>query len=132
MSLLATLCDYLQAQGFGAPGDTLFIGLMAQNVDNGILLRSPLQGIAYNYEMPGYFARVHFQMIVRCQDFAVGYDLATRASQALTLVDDSTSLPGYKINYLRPRHEPVSYPLSAGNNLEFSVNFDVNYVIVQQ
>jgi hypothetical protein len=36
----------------------------------------------------------------------------------------------YHVNHCRPRHEPIVYPRSVGSNLEFAVNFDVNYVYV--
>lgn len=122
---LMPLIELLESTGHDARGSTIFLNMMPSQAENAILLRSPPQGTLIDYELPGYY-RTEFQLIVRGHHFAETESLIKQAVQSLTLKD--ATVGPYYFNYCRPRTEPVSFPLSDGNLLEFSVTFDTSFV----
>lgn len=127
---LKTIADYAVTQGAGVIGKTLFAYNMPETANLAVLLRQPLVGAPIDYELPGY-RKTKFQVVARCKPTEIeqGRALIDGFVEKITLLRE-TVLSGYQIKFMRPRHDPVMYPISEGANLEFSVNFDVVYVIV--
>lgn len=123
---LMPLANRLVAAGVGRPGESLFIEHMPGSTERAILLRNPLSGTRINYELPGYY-RTEFQLIARCRTYPDGELLMRQALAALTLLVE-TAVEDHLFQFCRPRTEPVAFPLSQGNLLEWSVMFDVAFV----
>lgn len=121
---LMPLVTELQARKVGTMGKTLFINMLPVGTPSGVMLRNSLSGTEIDYELPDYF-RTDFQMIVRAGSYPSGEALIEKATKALTFNDKQ--LGNLHFNYSRPRTEPVVFPLSEGNLLEFSVYFDVSF-----
>ena len=103
-------------------GETLFQHGMPETVEFGALVRDNYPGGSkIDHELPG-FRKFRFQVIVRAKDYLQGRALAQKVSSALTMGE--TEIPGAFVRYIRPRHDPISYPLSRGGVVEFSTNFD--------
>lgn len=107
-------------------GTSLFQHSMPEGVD-GVLVRDNPYGSVINHELPKY-RKNRFQVIVRAKDFLTASNLADTISSVLTISEKV--MPGMEVRYIRPRHDPVSYPVSAGNYVEFSINFDAVFVLV--
>jgi len=120
------LAEYLESEGIAKAGKDLFAYYMPDSVSEGILLISSLEGTPIDTELPGY-RKTGFQVIIRHDDHVKGRALADQVSSALTM--SNTTLTDMYVNYIRPRHEPVVFPSSEGDFLEFSVNYDANYVM---
>lgn len=129
--LMKVIAEYAHGIGAGVIGQTLFAYNMPESVVLSILLRQPLNPVDINYELPGY-RKTQFQVIARChpKDIEQGHALITAFVEAITIEYES-DIAGMHVKYMRPRHDPMVYPLSEGNHLEFAVNFDLVYVIVQ-
>jgi hypothetical protein len=93
-----------------------------------VLIKEPFAGTEIDWETPPY-RKARFQVVVRARDYPTGRALAQQVSDVLTIGE--RDVPGMAIQHIRPRHEPVSYPVSEGDWIEFSVNFDSFYGIVQ-
>lgn len=117
---LLPLAEKLEADGLGILAETIFINMIPVEAPIGILLRNDLRGTEIDYELPGYF-KTNFQAIVRAPDYVTGHALIEQVSAALMLSEQQVGSMYFK--FLRPRTKPVVFPLSAGNLLEFSVNF---------
>lgn len=120
---LLPLATHLQTKKVGTMGKTIFINMLPIDVSLGVLLRNDLNGTDIDYELPGY-SKARFQAIVRAPGYPQGEALMEKLTAALTL--NNTTIGQYRFNYMRPRTEPVVFPLSEGNLLEFSVYFDVS------
>lgn len=127
---LKTIAEYAESKDAGTIGVNLFAYNMPETSNLGVLLRQPLVGADIDYELPGY-RKSKFQVVVRCKPAEIEQGRAKIDDfvQKITLLTE-TALTGYLIKFMRPRHDPIMYPISEGANLEFSVNFDVVYVIV--
>lgn len=125
---LKPLIDKLAADGFGTFGTDLFIFQMPPAPRQAILLRERLQGTPINHELPGYF-RTIFQMVVRHASYVDGMALAKQVSAALTVRQEGTAIGPLTVNYIRAQTEPVGFPVSEGNLIEFSVFFDACYTV---
>lgn len=125
---LLPLATELQAKKIGTMGKTVFINMLPIDVPLGVLLRNSLSGTEIDYELPGYF-RTDFQVIVRAGSYQAGEALMEKVFNALTFSD--RQLGDMHFNYMRPRTEPVVFPLSEGNLLEFSAYFDVSFYKVK-
>ena len=124
---LMPLANLLEAAALGVKGDTLFLDMMPAEAEQAILLRNPLTGTKINHELPGFF-QTEFQVIVRSPAglYDNGEALIEKVVAALTL--SFTQVEDHRFNYCRPRTEPVAFPLSKGNLLEFNVMFDCCFV----
>lgn len=124
---LNTLAEKLQSDGVGVTGKTIFINHMPTKVEKGVLLRPAYVGTPIDYELPDYRV-TRFSVAVRAKDFADGEALMRSVMSSLTLTE--IQLSGMDIRYVRPRTEPVPFPLTVGGMFEFLVIFDAVYVIV--
>ena len=103
----------------------VFIYHLPDTISEGILLLHNLSGIRLDPSLPDY-KKGKFQIIVRSPNFESGYALAKRAMAAFKVVkrySDGTAF----INFIEPLHDPVAFPSSKGNFIEFSVNFETAY-----
>lgn len=122
---ISALVGYLQSKGVGTPGQDLFAYQMPEIVDQGVMLLDDLSGSQKDHELPGLH-RGKIQVIVRHTDYASGIALVQQVSDALAV--QNITIDTMDIRYLRPRSEPIVYPFSKGNHLEFSVTFDTVYI----
>lgn len=119
---LHQIAEHLELSGVGVRAKTIFTNMIPINVNNGILLRNPLVGTKIDYELIGYI-HSEFQIIVRASGYDSGEALMKKAFQALTL--SQRTLGNLHIQECYPMFEPVVYPLSDGNLLEFSTDFRI-------
>ncbi len=124
---LDSIARKLQTDGLGTIGKEIFIDNMPAKATSGILLRSALLGSPIDYELPGY-RNTHFNVATRGKTHKAGEELMARVMLALTLGE--TKLTGMAIQHMRPRTDPVAFPLSEATIFEFLVIFEVVYVIV--
>ena len=118
---LLPLINKIHATNIGTKGKNLFVNMMPSEIDNAILLRTPLGGTRIDYYLPGYL-KAEFQVIVR----SVGYDTGLAVLKQLTdfLTFGELQIETQYFNYCRPRSTPSVYPLSKGNLIEYNVLFD--------
>lgn len=123
-----SLAGKVEAAGLGVLGSSLFVHVMPDDCTAGIVLVGKPTGSPVDAEIPGYRPGAGFQAVVRHASYTDGFSLIRQVVSLLTT--EKTTMAGMFVNYIRPRHEPVITPRSAGNLLEFSVNFDANYVVL--
>ena len=122
---LLPIAERLQAANLGTLGTTIFVNMMPTECEAGILLRQPLTGTHINYELPEYF-KTRLQVIVRTRNFEAGMLLIKQATAALLIKSDE-QVGGMFVRYMRPASKPVSFPVTLGNFIEFTVPMDVCY-----
>jgi len=103
---------------------------MSETEQEGVALLADLSGVPVEYELPGY-EKAQFQVIVRAKDFRRGDDLARRVMRILAIENVNISA-AVKVNYVRPRHQPLPFQKSKGGFHEFSINFNYCAVIALQ
>ncbi|CCG43292.1 minor capsid protein [Magnetospirillum molischianum] len=118
------LADRLGEKGVGVVGVDVFTHYMPDTCEAGVLLL--LGDDPIDAEIGSYRPNAKFQAVVRHSQYPAGFALADKVIDALTIMEEKTA--GMFINFCRPRHEPVVFPRSTGNLLEWSINFDANYV----
>lgn len=119
---LLPLAEKLEADGVGVMTDTIFINMIPAEAPTGVLLRNPLQGTQIDYELPGFY-KTEFKVIARATTYPEGEALIQAVFDSLTVIEAQVG-PMY-VKHMRPRTKPVVFPLSKGNLLEFSADFDV-------
>lgn len=123
---LEPMAERLESEGLGSQGDDIFINFMPAE-KTGLLLRYPFGGVMIDHDLPGY-RKGSFQLIARGKDYETALELINQAIAALEM--EEADLTGLRVKYMRPRHDPFTFPTSVGNNVEFLVNIDVCYVIL--
>lgn len=123
---LEAVASLIAQAGIAVPGENLFVYHLPDSVLNGVLIVDSSTGEPIDYEVIG-FRKTSFQIIVRASTHSVGKEMAERIMNLLTITKQQIA-PGFSVKYMRPRHEPVVYPISEGGHLEFSVNYDVSYI----
>ena len=125
---LVPIAQLIEDAGLAKSGIDLFLHSFPAEIETGVLVRSPLGGTKVDYELPEY-RKTSFQIIVRThtQKYLSGDAIARSIFKELNLSE--VQLDSIFVKYLRPRHEPVSFRGSPGNNVEFSINFDICFVI---
>ncbi len=105
----------------------LFVNYMGPKIPKGVLIRESYMGTPINHYLPDYF-RTSFQIIVRDSDYVEGRRKADMILESLT-VKQSRTIGTMSVRQILPRHEPLVYPVSEGNRLEWSMNFDAAYSV---
>lgn len=121
---LETVAKMIELAGVGIRGVDIFIGHMPAERD-GILLRQPFGGTPIDHELPGWL-KTDYQLIVRAKTYLAGDSLIKAAIMAASTLNGVTA--SAKFLYMRPRHQPLNYPISPGSRFEFVVNMDACYV----
>lgn len=106
--------------------EPVYIYHMPETISFGVLLLHNLNGSRLDPSLPGY-KKGKFQAIVRSGDFESGYALAERVMAIFKVVKRETH-EGAFIHFIQPLHDPVAFPASKGDFVEFSVNYETTYV----
>jgi hypothetical protein len=132
--ILAIIAKIISDAGLGIEGETLFTHHMVSEVKKGVLIKPPFEGVDVDDYLPGYY--VHgFQLIVRAQTYEEGEPYADQLIEAVRIrqetdfVNPGTSDFIAQIKYLRPLKLPIAYPRSDSGDLEWSINFQICYVV---
>jgi len=123
---LKGLQEYAETLSLGTMGTDLFVSNMPETVKEGVIILQDLEGTMIDHEIFGY-RKGDFQIVVRSASYTAGLERAQAIATAFTLVN--TVISGRNYRYIRPKHEPVPYPVSKGNLQEFSVNYQACYDI---
>lgn len=113
--------------GVAYNGKTLFVNIMPETVTTGVLVIEPRSGAEIDHEMIG-MRSADFQVVVRHPDYLKGRKLAESVQAALT--KNRLEKDGHCFIYIRPKHEPIAFPPSDGDNFEFSLNFETRYGLI--
>jgi hypothetical protein len=127
--LLETMLDYLEFKRLGTQGKNLFIGEMPAACEEGVLLLDRLGGNSINIETPRRRVGVMFSAAVRSRNFNSAKDLATRTFKEITILRPLT-YKGIYFQRVMPIEDPRFYRRSAGGMMEFEVEFEATYVLL--
>lgn len=124
----------LVAADLVVPGESLFYNDMPGEVSVGVMLRSPLQGIAIDPFIEGWH-KTPLQIITRHTDPVEGEKLAHAVCKALLVEapefhDANEDRGPVHINVFYPQTYPIRFPRLEGNGLEWSQHFRTAYGIV--
>lgn len=129
MKELVDIANYIAAAGHGKTvgnAKNIFVNHMPAPVRSGILIRQDYEGVPVDHELPNHF-KAAFQIVVRNPDYVSGYTLAENVST--TLSTERVTIGSMQVHYIRPETRPIVFPASEGDYLEFSVYFDVCYLM---
>lgn len=123
----------LEAAGVGVPGENLFSHQIPATMKEGIMIKLPLDGTPVNNYLPGFFKST-FQVIVRATTNAEGELKCREVIDALVSQQgrDFYDAPGklaMRIELLVLDRLPIRYPRQDSNAIEWSVNFNVVFLL---
>lgn len=127
MTYLLDIATYLEEQGQGyATGrdKDIFVYSLPETVKSAILLKDAALGTMIDHELPEYFD-TDFQVIIRATGYAEGEEKAEAISTTLTILNQT--IGSLNVNFIRPRHVPIVFPVSEGDYLEWLIIFDANF-----
>lgn len=128
MTYLLDLATHMETLGLGATtgyDKNIFVYQMPESVASGILLKDAALGTLIDHELPKYY-QTEFQCIVRSKTHAEGEAKAEAVSTAMTILNQTIGT--LNVNYIRPRHVPMVFPVSDGDYLEWLITFDTSFV----
>lgn len=129
---LDLLAKLLEDASLGVCGTSIFLHRLDADTAQGIMLRLPLDGAPIDTNLPGYYKH-SIQVVVRARDQATGDTLSRNVQAALTIYKRSFFDVGggllMKINHLIPKTLPRVYPQLASQSIEWSMDFNANYVM---
>lgn len=114
--------DYIAEQFPEVPA---FMFHLPETAVPGVLVRSPMGGSRYSEGMGEDYRKSSLQVVVRHRNYPDGYALSRAIADALKL--SQTQLDGMYVVHMRPDSDPVAYPISRGDAVEFLINFTVSY-----
>lgn len=120
--ILRELAEILHDNNLGTLGVNMFIHNMPQTASTGILLLERMSGDLIDREIKG-MRNGGFQVVVRVPNY--NDTLINSIIPLLTIT--GKVVKGIDVKYILPRADPVVYPATDGNNIEYSVNFDAVY-----
>lgn len=124
---LTPVAQWLEKRGLGTIGETIFMYHLPADVDVGILLRPSLNGAKIWHDLPGYL-KFDFQLIVRARTVDEAQALSEQAVKELTV--SNLTVGDWAVNYMRPVHHPVGFPISIGEMVEFNTRIACCIVVL--
>lgn len=110
-------------------GQTVFLHRMSDAHPEGLMLRNSNQnGLSIDHEVTG-LRRGRLTALYRSPDVKRGTDRMALVMDGLTLTD--TRFGRCLIKQMFPLSEPIPYPVTGTDNVEFSVEFHVVYAIIK-
>lgn len=128
------MADKLVAANLGVIGQSIFVDEMPGDVTQGVMFKTPLQGIAVDPNIKGLY-KPNLQVIVRHTDPLLGARLADQVKDALTVEgpQEFTATADRKAILLHrfyPSQLPIRFPRLDGNGLEWSLNFFAAFAVL--
>lgn len=108
----------------------IFINDLPAMVEAGVLLKEGYSGANIDPEIKG-LRKTRFQIAVRDsrENQVLSKRLCKKIMDALSMEVETRVPDGILIKHCRPLTEPIPYPISNGNNIEYSLNFFITYVV---
>ena len=125
---IEAIATYLEANGCGTIGATIFATEMPSDVTEGILLIGPYAGAEIDRNLPDFY-KAEFRLVVRSSSYAPGRALAKKASLLLTS-DMGFAVSGMLVKQSLPQNLPRPYRRSVAGYWEFEV--DIAIVFYEQ
>jgi hypothetical protein len=121
----------LTDSGLVVAGESLFRNLMPAECKVGVMIRTPLSGIAIDPFIEGWH-KTQMQVIVRHTDPVEGAAMAAGVIKTLLVetpefYEASEERGPAHINVFYPGTLPIQYPRLEGNGLEFSMHFNAAF-----
>lgn len=129
---LDLIAQIIEDAKLGTIGVDIFVHRMDADCKQGIVLRMPLSGVPVDSGLPNYY-KSSLQVIVRSPDQQTGDAIMISLVKLLTIYnrlfyDDSNNFQ-MQINHFIPRTLPCVYPRLDGQGIEWSIDFNINYVM---
>lgn len=118
------LAAFLESNGIGTQGQSIFVNMMPLDCQQGILIRPEFSGIKYDYELPGYY-KGRIRLIARSHTYQGAMTLIANA--LATLPTSGGQIDTADIRFIRPIALPVGFPVTLGNYYEALVDLDLAY-----
>lgn len=129
MNLMGTI-QYLEQHKLGRVGETLFAVEMPLECKEGIVLLNTYTGTSIDHYLPRW-RDTGFRLVVRSADYERGYALAEKASQALTIRQEThmgRRATAMLVKMMAPVNDPLPYRRSEGGYWEFQVDVECIYI----
>jgi hypothetical protein len=129
---LELLAQVLQTAGLGTIGTDIFVHHMEGDDVNAIMLRTPLDGIPIDPNLPDYYHH-DIYLTVRAPDYVTG-DAKVKAAVAALTISKRSFVNGsgvllMHINEMIARTLPRNYPRLDSEGIEWAVDIYCNYVM---
>lgn len=123
---LNEVAAYLQGQGLGVIGTSIFAGEMPESCKQGILLMDTYSGSRIDHELPGW-RDTGFRLVVRHPDYTQGEQLAEQVSAVLTIQRD-VPMGTIFVKRMLPYNDPKPYRRSEAGVWEFETDVETTYI----
>ena len=121
---LKPLADYLNPLLNPTP---VFVYAMPETVKTAVLLLPDLsKGARWDHDLPGY-RKANFLVVVRSINFQAGFALGKQAEEWLVKTIN-TQVGAFFIKQIFPLRDPLPFPKSTGDFIEFSAEMTVFYI----
>lgn len=121
---LHTMLRYFEDQGIGVIGQDLFREHLPKEVKSGVAIycMSPTPIDAYTKVVKG-----SFQAVVRSANHQ---ELSEKSNLVINVFRGGNGLvlADMKFFFIRPEHEPLSFPRSDSSYLEATISFEFSYI----
>lgn len=131
--IIDVLTEKLIATGLVVPGTSLFREMMPAEISIGVMIRSPLTGIAIDPYIAGWH-KTKIQVITRHVDPLEGEKLARSVGKVLTVVtpenyEAAPDREAIRIVRFFPETLPVQFPRLKSNGIEISQHFQAVFAV---
>lgn len=127
------IASILTTARIGTLGKTMFCHALPPSVTTGIVIMGDLSGSEIDHDLPGW-RMGHIQVIVRDPSYSAGLTLSRQIITALSSEQPrdlaaAGGAPAIRLRRLRPIHDPIVFPRSPGDVMEFSTNYEGVWVV---
>lgn len=122
------IARYLEQARVGRVGESIFIGEMPTECEQGILLIDSYSGTSIDHELPGW-RDTGFRVVTRSPQYEAGMALAEKVSGVLTIRRETPMGGRVLMRQCLPQNDPLPYRRSRGSGIwEFEVDVECIYI----
>ncbi|GAL22944.1 hypothetical protein JCM19235_1245 [Vibrio maritimus] len=125
MSILVKLAAYLEAEGCGEQGETIFVNQMADD-DEGILLFEDTEGFMQHTNIEDYY-RGSLNITIRMRSTAEGEALSNKVFKLIR--GQGKTFDNYKLLSSKPEMLPHSFGRNEGGYVEWLLAFELSFIV---
>lgn len=123
---ITTIAEILESASMGIVGADIFVYHAPPEKQDCMILYPSAEYNVIDPETPTYYTS-RFQVIIRNAKFQEGIELCKQIETVLTIFNQDTT--DIKIKRCRPLHQARVYRRADSGLIEFSINFDIRYII---
>ncbi|MGI1988690.1 minor capsid protein [Shewanella glacialipiscicola] len=126
MDALLTIARYIESEGHGEIGKSIFVNEMPAGCERGLVVFTSGQGLRQHTDISGYY-RGYVSVAVRAPKYQEGQTLSISVLKSMSF--QGKALDGINLQFSKPEALPQSFGANEGGYIEWLLSFEISLTV---